>query len=150
MFLCPECGRPARVLYARYFSDRSGFFFCRKCAGITYQSTMGHRWDRAARRVEKLRARLQWQAGGTVPIKPRGMHDLPRGHSKTGPKLRSQRQARTAPRPSVGAVPKQVWGGWWLAGSLIFSKPAGGSVLPPPLAPASHDQLVIAEVGSPS
>ena len=48
------------------------FFSCRKCAGITYQSTMGHRWDRSARRVEKLRARLEWRAHGTVPIKPRG------------------------------------------------------------------------------
>jgi hypothetical protein len=74
MFLCNECGRPVRVLYARYFSDRIWFFSCRKCAGITYQSTMGHRWDRSARRVEKLRARLEWQAGGTEPIRPRGMH----------------------------------------------------------------------------
>jgi hypothetical protein len=74
MFLCPECGRPARVLYARCFSERIWFFTCRQCAGITYQSTIGHRWDRSARRVEKLRARLEWQAGGTLPIRPRGMH----------------------------------------------------------------------------
>jgi hypothetical protein len=73
MFRC-ECGRSARVLYARYFYDRIWSFTCRRCAGITYQSTMGHRWDRSARRAEKLRARLQWQAGGTEPIKPRGMH----------------------------------------------------------------------------
>jgi hypothetical protein len=74
MFLC-ECGRSARVLYARYDSryHHIWFFSCRKCAGITYQSTMGHRWDRSARRVAKLRARLQWQAGGTEPIRPRGM-----------------------------------------------------------------------------
>ena len=74
MFLCSECGCPARVLYARYFSDRIWFFTCRQCAGITYQSTIGHRWDRSARRVEKLRARLQSQAGGTEPLRPRGMH----------------------------------------------------------------------------
>ena len=43
-------------------NDRIWFFGCRKCAGITYQSTMGHRWDRSARRVEKLRARLDWRA----------------------------------------------------------------------------------------
>jgi hypothetical protein len=36
---------------------------------------MGHRWDRSARRAEKLRARLDWGAQGTVPIKPRGMHE---------------------------------------------------------------------------
>jgi hypothetical protein len=75
MFLCSECGRSARVLYARYENHhyRIWFFTCRNCAGITYQSTMGHRWDRSARRVEKLRARLQWRVG-IMPIKPRGMH----------------------------------------------------------------------------
>jgi hypothetical protein len=75
MFLCPECGRPARVLYARYFSERIWLFNCRKCTRITYQSTMGHRWDRSARKVEKLRAWLRCGANGTVPIKPRGMHE---------------------------------------------------------------------------
>jgi hypothetical protein len=43
LFTCPECNRSASVLYARY-TDRIWFFSCRKCAGITYQSTMGHRW----------------------------------------------------------------------------------------------------------
>jgi hypothetical protein len=63
----------ARSVRSVGVNDRIWFFRCRKCAGITYQSTMGHRWDRSARRVEKLRARLKWGAGGTVPIKPRGM-----------------------------------------------------------------------------
>jgi hypothetical protein len=36
---------------------------------------MGHRWDRSARRIEKLRARLDWRENDTVPIKPRGMHE---------------------------------------------------------------------------
>jgi hypothetical protein len=45
MFTCPECHRPVRVLYARA-NDRVFFFSCHKCAGITYQATMGHRWDR--------------------------------------------------------------------------------------------------------
>jgi hypothetical protein len=53
MFSCSECHRSARVLYAWYFSDRIWFFRCRKCAGITYQSTMGHRWDRARRKVTR-------------------------------------------------------------------------------------------------
>jgi hypothetical protein len=75
MFMCNECHGEARVLYARYGNPRIWFFNCRKCTGITYQSTMGHRWDRSARRVEKLRARLYWGAHGTVPIKPRGMHE---------------------------------------------------------------------------
>src|SRR5262245_57111060 len=73
--MCPECRRPARVLYARYFNDRIWFFSCGRCAGITYQSTMGHQWDRSARRVEKLRARLEWGKSGTMPIKPRGMQE---------------------------------------------------------------------------
>jgi hypothetical protein len=67
MFTCPECNRPARVLYA-WSNDSILFFSCRKCALITYQSTMGHRWDRSARRIEKLRARLQWRAHG-MPYK---------------------------------------------------------------------------------
>jgi hypothetical protein len=74
IFRCGECQRPARVLYARC-TDRIWFFSCRKCAGITYQSTMGHSWDRSARRIEKLRARIQWGTGGTAPLKPRGMHE---------------------------------------------------------------------------
>ena len=76
IFRCSECHRSARVLYAWYGSHHHEiwFFRCRKCAGITYQSTMGHRWDRSARRIEKLRARLNWRAGA-VPIKPRGMHE---------------------------------------------------------------------------
>ncbi|HEY8441690.1 MAG TPA: hypothetical protein VIK79_09600, partial [Xanthobacteraceae bacterium] len=37
MFLCSECHRSARVLYARYANDRIWFFSCRKCAGVTYQ-----------------------------------------------------------------------------------------------------------------
>ena len=76
IFRCSECHRSARVLYAWYgcHHHEIWFFRCRKCAGITYQSTMGHRWDRSARRIEKLRARLNWRAGA-VPIKPRGMHE---------------------------------------------------------------------------
>jgi hypothetical protein len=50
-------------------------FLLPQCAVITYQSTMGHRWDRSARCVEKLRARLRWGASGTIPIKPLGMHE---------------------------------------------------------------------------
>ena len=64
-----SCSRAPNATAPRAFcmlgtSDRIWFFSCRKCAGITYQSTMGHRWDRSARRVEKLRARLQWGASG--------------------------------------------------------------------------------------
>jgi hypothetical protein len=61
--------------YDSWAYDQIWFFSCRKCACITYQSKMGHRWDRSARRIEKLRAQLAWSAGGTMPIKPRGMHE---------------------------------------------------------------------------
>jgi hypothetical protein len=39
MFLCGECGRSARVLYARFENHhyRIWCFACRKCAGITYR-----------------------------------------------------------------------------------------------------------------
>src|SRR5262249_21371097 len=39
MFSCSECGRAARVLYARYNSQHHHiwFFTCRFCAEITYQ-----------------------------------------------------------------------------------------------------------------
>jgi len=76
IFLCPECRHPARVLYARYNSahHQIWFFTCRKCAGLTYQSTMGHRWDRSARRIERLRVQLDWKANGTAPIRSKGMH----------------------------------------------------------------------------
>jgi len=75
LFMCNECHGERRVLYARHGNPRTWFFSCRKCGGITYQSTMGHRWDRSARRVEKLHTRLQWGAHRTVPIKPRCMHE---------------------------------------------------------------------------
>jgi hypothetical protein len=96
MFLCSECRRSARVLYARYANDRIWFFSCRKCAGVTYQSTMGHRWDRSVRRVEKLRARLQWGGGGTVPVKPR--------RNERRRRLLLARARRTKPLPSTQSI----------------------------------------------
>jgi hypothetical protein len=113
-------------------------FRCRSCADITYQSTMGHRWDRSARSIEKLRARLNWRAGA-VPIKPRGMHEktyqrifgatgLSRGRAKAGRELRSKIQARSALCPSVVAMPKQVCGHWRMATSLI-DRPNGAECI---------------------
>jgi hypothetical protein len=60
MFSCSECHSSARVLYAWYHHDRIWFFRCRKCAGITYQSTMGHRWGPlgASRREVTRSARI--------------------------------------------------------------------------------------------
>ncbi len=94
MFLCSQCHCSARVLYARYRAQyhEIWFFMCRACAGITYQSTMGHRWDRSARRVEKLRAPLKRGTGG-IPAKPRGMHKSTYG-------CRAMRYNRHADPPS--------------------------------------------------
>src|SRR5215216_7390210 len=36
---------------------------------------MGHRWDRSARRIERLRARLEWRVDGAAPVRPKGMHE---------------------------------------------------------------------------
>ena len=128
--IAPLCSRPARVLYARYLYDRIWFFTCRSCVGITYQSTMGHRWDRSARRVEKLRARLQWRVG-TVPIKPRGMHE--RTYQRILGMLAYHEAVR---KQGAGYARKHrpdqhrthLWrqcrngcGAWWMAGPLIFT-----------------------------
>ena len=113
-------------------TPRTWFFSCRKCVGITYQSTMGHRWDRSARRVEKLRARLQWGAHGTVPIKPRGMHERTYqrilgmlAHHEAirnqGASYTRKYQTRSALCPSVATMPKQICGSWRVAASLSRS-----------------------------
>jgi hypothetical protein len=43
-FICPSCKRRAAILYARF--GREGFL-CRRCHGLTYQSSQdSHRFDR--------------------------------------------------------------------------------------------------------
>ena len=71
-FLCPGCGGRRAVLYCA-----GGLFRCRGCHGLAYASTREADHDRAARRADRLRARLGCEAAGpwlpTVPQKPRGM-----------------------------------------------------------------------------
>src|SRR5262249_11549165 len=53
----------------------SGFLVAAKSLASPINPQWGTGGDRSARRVEKLRARLEWGAHNTVPIKPRGMHE---------------------------------------------------------------------------
>jgi len=73
-FRCPSrgCGRRVALLYL----GSSGIFACRHCNRLTYPSQRENAQDRAARRAEKIRNRLGWEAGSLNPPgdKPKGMH----------------------------------------------------------------------------
>jgi hypothetical protein len=58
-FICPAlgCGRRVAILYG------GGIFACRHCYQLAYASAREHESDRAARRADKLRARLGWEPG---------------------------------------------------------------------------------------
>jgi hypothetical protein len=58
-FLCPAvgCGRRVAVLYG------GQIFACRRCHQLAYPSAREHAADRAARRADRIRARLKWEPG---------------------------------------------------------------------------------------
>ena len=69
-FLCPRCSRRVAVLYG---GER---FRCRHCHDLAYPCQNETDMDRAARRANRIRRRLQWPPGvlnGHGP-KPKGMH----------------------------------------------------------------------------
>ena len=71
-FRCPAkgCGSRAAKLYG------GAVFACRRCHDLAYPSQQEAALDRAARRCERLRARLGW-GGGIFDFpegKPKGMH----------------------------------------------------------------------------
>ena len=71
-FLCPslDCARRCAILYM------GRMFQCRKCLELRYPSQREPRYDRLARRAEKIRERLGWTPGilaGPDP-KPKHMH----------------------------------------------------------------------------
>jgi hypothetical protein len=71
-FICPAqgCGRRVAILYG------GSVFACRHCHKLNYQSQRETDDDRAARRADKIRVRLQWGAGilNGPGWKPKGMH----------------------------------------------------------------------------
>ncbi len=71
-FLCPAqgCGRRVAILYG------GSVFACRHCHKLNYQCQRETNDDRAARRADKIRERLKWDAGilNGNGRKPKGMH----------------------------------------------------------------------------
>ncbi len=71
-FLCPVkgCGRRVAKLYSL------GIFACRQCHQLPYQSQLENEMDRATRRADKIRDRLDWEPGilNGNGLKPKGMH----------------------------------------------------------------------------
>jgi|SRR5580700_3198827 hypothetical protein len=58
-FICPAvgCGRRVAILYG------GSIFACRHCYRLAYPSAREDVCDRAARRADRLRARLDWEPG---------------------------------------------------------------------------------------
>lgn len=58
-FICPArgCGRRVAILYG------GGIFACRHCHRLAYGSARESAGDRAARKADRLRERLKWEAG---------------------------------------------------------------------------------------
>lgn len=71
-FICPArgCGKRAAILYG------GGIFACRHGYRLAYPSQREAAHDRAARRADKIRARLGWDQGilNGSGGKPKGMH----------------------------------------------------------------------------
>lgn len=71
-FLCPArgCGQRVAILYG------GAVFACRKCHQLAYPSQSEGPSDRAARRAERIRSKLDWPPGilNGAFGKPRGMH----------------------------------------------------------------------------
>ncbi|MEX2367477.1 MAG: hypothetical protein WD601_12795 [Pseudohongiellaceae bacterium] len=73
-FLCPArgCGRRVAILYG------GAIFACRHCHGLVYESQRELEYDRAARKADKIRDKLDWEPGilngSEYWKKPKGMH----------------------------------------------------------------------------
>jgi len=89
-FLCPArgCGRRVALLYI----GSSGIFACRHCYKLAYVSQRETVDDRAARRADRIRDRLGWEAGflNGEGAKPKGMH------RRTYQRLKAQHDAFVA------------------------------------------------------
>lgn len=69
-FLCPICGRRVAILYS------GKIFACRQCYQLAYPSQRETFPFRAARQVDKIRERLNWESRclNSCGLKPKGMH----------------------------------------------------------------------------
>lgn len=71
-FICPlkKCGKRVAILYG------GPIFACRHCFNLAYCSQRETIYERAIRRMQKIKARLQWDTGVFAPEqgKPKGMH----------------------------------------------------------------------------
>ncbi len=72
-FLCPAlgCGRRVAILYG------GSIFACRHCYQFVFASQRETWYDRAARRADRIREKLDWEPGilnGSGSGKPKGMH----------------------------------------------------------------------------
>ncbi len=71
-FICPAdgCGRRVAILYIH------NIFACRHCLQLAYSSQREPRDERASRRADKLREKLEWEPGilNGKGWKPKGMH----------------------------------------------------------------------------
>ena len=87
-FRCPAsgCGRRAAILYG------GAVFACRHCHQLAYQSQREVAHDRAARRADRIRDRLNWEPGilNGGGDKPKGMH------WRTFERLKAQHDAHVA------------------------------------------------------
>jgi hypothetical protein len=72
-FLCPGagCGRRVALLYGP-----GGYFLCRQCYDLSYESQREDKTHRALRRAQKVRERLGGSTDMTEPFpeRPKGMH----------------------------------------------------------------------------
>jgi len=72
-FSCPArgCNKRTALLYLH-----NHYFACRKCHKLSYSSQREPDWDRAARQVDKIREKLNWESGflNGNGCKPKGMH----------------------------------------------------------------------------
>ena len=72
-FICPttDCGRRVALLYLD-----GKYFACRHCHQLAYRSQRQMIYDRKANRADKIRDKLEWEAGflNGRGSKPKGMH----------------------------------------------------------------------------
>lgn len=69
-FRCPSCTKRCRIIYG------GGYFRCRRCYGLRYETQYEPAFARAATKALKIRDRLGGKGGvdDPFPDKPKGMH----------------------------------------------------------------------------